>query len=1002
MNRRVVALCALFALSGFCGLIYESIWSHYLKHFVGHAAYAQSLVLMAFMGGMGLGAWLVSRWTHRIRNLLWGYAAVELIIGVTALAFHPAYGAIVEWAYTRLLPASCSAEGFCWSQWVLATALILPQSILLGTTFPLMTGGVIRMAPAQPGRSLALLYFLNSIGAVFGVLASGFVLIPWIGLPGALMTAGIGNVFLAVSVYYIGKSVDTTVPPPVAQGASTEPSVSASPGRPAFLHTLLVVSLLTGLSSFIYEIAWIRMLAMVLGSATHSFEIMLASFILGLALGGLWIRKRIERIPETLTFLAVVQIVMGVCALLTLPLYNHTFDIMAWLMSGLSRTEQGNVLFTLAQTVIALAVMLPATFCAGMTLPLISYYLFRHANGERAIGQVYAANTIGAIAGVLLTVHLLMPWLGLKNAMVVGAAIDIALGVALLQSRYRLTVPAGMAWKALAVGAVAFALVSPWVFQFDSRKMASSVFRLGQAVLDANAKVLFSNDGKTATVQVTQSASGVVALSTNGKSDGAIQMKPGAPTAADEATMALLGALPLAYRPRATEAAVIGFGTGMSSATLLGSPHLKRLDTIEIEPAMVEAAQHFRPVNELAFTDPRHHIVIEDAKAFFAKGQRKYDVIVSEPSNPWVSGVSSLFTEEFYARMRLYLRDDGVLVQWMHVYEITPVLVASVFRALTKTFPAYEAYMGSNGDMIIVASAGAELPRRSPEVFEMPRVKAMLERVGLGSTNRLDIQYMSNHRALQPLLASYGAATNSDYFPLVDLYGPQARFMRAHAQDITLIHTAEMPVLRAIDGWARVSFEGEAPKQEDLLSRQLPYVRAQQLAAFVRTGALPPADRDYIRDMDIAVIARNRLFTCKGQDLSAAPWDGVVRLATETIPFMTVADARQLWQAARNSPCAGALSESQARWLEMLALVAEGAWDRAGPLAAALLGQDDGKGPLQRNVLTQVSVTALLLAGQRDAAEKALADARKGASAGRLDDGWQRLLHSHARAAARR
>ncbi len=1013
------ALYALFALSGFCGLIYESIWSHYLKLFVGHAAYAQTLVLAVFMGGMGLGAWLVSRLTVRISNLLWGYALAELLIGLSALAFHPAFGLATAWAHATLLPSACAPEGFCAAHWVLASLFILPQSMLLGTTFPLMTGGVLRLAPADPGRKLALLYFLNSIGAVAGVLASGFLLIPAFGLPGALLTAGLGNIFLAVAVYFLGKPAGSNeakaaaeVAADVAADMAADVSADMAPhavappvtarvsAAPApLLAMLLAVSLLTGLSSFIYEVAWIRMLSMVLGSATHSFEIMLASFILGLALGGWWIRSRIDGIRQTLVFLACVQLAMGALALLTLPLYNHTFDAMAWLMGGLARSESGYALFTLALTAISLAVMLPATFCAGMTLPLITYRLYRQGSGERAIGQVYAANTLGAIAGVLLTVHLLMPGLGLKGAMVIGAAIDIALGIFLLAPKFRNSLPLRRPVAGLAVAALAIVIAAPWVYPLDPLRMNSSVFRVGRASLDEGTSVLFSKDGKTSTVHVARFTWGTTSLSTNGKSDGAIQMDPAKPVGGDELTMTLLGALPLAYLPGASDVAVIGFGTGMSSATLLGSPHLKRLDTIEIEPAMVEAAQHFRPVNELAFTDPRHHVVIEDAKSHFSRGRRRYDIIVSEPSNPWVSGVASLFTEEFYARARQHLNDDGLFVQWMHVYEITPELVASVFRAMTKSFPVYEIYMGTPGDMIIVAPAGGRMPQRTAALFDMPAVKTMLARAGIANDNQLSLQYLSNQRGLGPVLASYGATANSDFFPLVDLQGPKARYMGANATALTVLHTLDAPVLRALDGNARVGFDGDAPPSELILPRQLPYVRARQWASFVRDGVVPPQGLNHLGDMDLALIVRLRLFACRGSSLSDAPWEGVVKFAAETIPYLDAATGTALWQAVRASPCLRALSAAQRRWIDMFWFVAADRWEEAGALAERLLAEAEPSGPYQRLMLTQVSATAHVKQGRGEQAAKVLDAQLANLPAAERGNGWVRLLAAHAKVA---
>jgi predicted membrane-bound spermidine synthase len=984
-DKRIPVLYALFALSGFCGLIYESIWSHYLKLFVGHAAYAQSLVLAVFMGGMGLGAWLTARFTHRIRNLLWGYALVELVIGLSALAFHGNFIRVTDWAYASLLPGACSPEGLCIAQWVLAGLLILPQSMLLGTTFPLMTGGVLRLAPDMPGARLAMLYFLNSIGAVFGVLASGFVLIPLVGLPGTMMAAGIGNLFLAVCVYFVGK--------PRAADAAAVPSAGAAgvgATRAPLLGTLLVVSLLTGLSSFIYEVAWIRMLSMVLGSATHSFEIMLASFILGLALGGLAIRRRIDRLREILLALAAVQMAMGVFALLTLPLYNHLFDAMAWLMSGLARSEAGYVLYTVSLKAVALAVMLPATFCAGMTLPLITTQLYKGGSGERAIGQVYAANTVGAILGVLLTVHLLMPQIGLKNAMVVAAAIDIVLGLILLLPRWRSTARPGIGMRVGAAGSAAFVLAAGFVFSFDPLRMGSSVFRGRKASLDADIKIPFAVDGKTATVHVAQHPHGTWSLATNGKVDGAIQMKPGGVPSADEVTMTVLGALPYAYKPRAAEVASIGFGTGMTSSTLLGSPYLKRLDTIEIEAAMVEGARLFRPVNEAAYTDARHRIVIDDAKAFFARGGRRYDVIVSEPSNPWVSGVSSLFTEEFYRRMRGHLNDDGLLVQWIQLYEITPELLASVYRALASSFPHYDVWLGARADMIIVAGRSALPAPRLGAMLGMSGLRAALERVGLASEARLAVQHLGDERLFGPLVASHAGGTNSDYFPLVDLYGPKARFLGASAREWTSLDTTDAPLVRLLGTAAPPRWTGPPSPISDLASRQQPWLRAQQLATFVRHGTLPAPQHDRIGDRDMALVLRQRLFVCAGAGWADSPWDGVVRFAGDTIPFLPPEDAVELWRAVSASPCAASFDAGQQRWVELFVALSEQRWPDVERLAAALLGDPaQGSGP-RLLYLRQALALAHLAAGRADEAARQLA--------GQPPDTWARITGVLARA----
>jgi len=201
-------LFALFAVSGFCGLIYESIWAYYLKLFVGHAAYAQTVVLVVFIGGMAIGAWAAGRMAARTPNPLLAYAIVEAIVGLFALAFQWIFSTTTDWAYASLLPALCSADGICAPQWALAGLLILPQSILLGTTFPLMSAGILRAFPQAPGRTLSMLYFTNSLGAVFGVLASTFVLIPAFGLPGTTRAAGLMNLALAAVVAAIAMGTE--------------------------------------------------------------------------------------------------------------------------------------------------------------------------------------------------------------------------------------------------------------------------------------------------------------------------------------------------------------------------------------------------------------------------------------------------------------------------------------------------------------------------------------------------------------------------------------------------------------------------------------------------------------------------------------------------------------------------------------------------------------------------------------------------------------------------
>ncbi|HEX2334675.1 MAG TPA: fused MFS/spermidine synthase, partial [Burkholderiales bacterium] len=747
------AFYLLFTASGFAGLIYESVWTHYLKLFLGHAAYAQSLVLAVFMGGMAAGAAYCGRLSARLANPLAGYAVVEAAIGLAALVFHPVFVWLTDWSYDHLLPGLGSEWLALAAKLVVSCLLILPQSVLLGMTFPLMSAGLVRAHRGSPGESVAMLYFTNSLGAAAGVLASGFVLIAWAGLPGTLHTAGVLNLLIAGVVWLLARP-------------ARHPAVEKTVDSRTDLRLLLAIAFLTGLASFIYEIGWIRMLSLVLGASTHSFELMLATFILGLALGGLAVRRRADAAPEPARLLAGVQIAMGLAALATLPVYDLTFSLMETLLKGLARSETGYLLFNVSGAAIAALVMLPATFFAGMTLPLITAALLRRGAGESAIGQVYAANTLGAITGVIVAVHVGLPHLGLKGTLIAGALVDVALGLVLLKF---LGLFRGLAYAGAICGAL-FLAVGMGV-ELDVHKMTAGVFRHGELQTSRDASILFARDGKTATVHLVK-YSDATSLRTNGKSDGSINMDPAGQRGTDEITMVLTAALPLALKPETRTAAVIGIGTALTTHTLLQSLDVQRVETVEIEAAMAEAARGFMPRNSGAFADPRGAILIDDAKSFFSTRNRRYDLIISEPSNPWITGVANLFTADFFALLASRLAERGILCQWFHLYgmaeDATRSLVATVRSALPHVL-----VFDCGRDLLLLAS-------REPMRFDLARMTALFARPAVrDSLEQVPARYPFD-LLVELLLDERGAAAfagaarvNTDDNMLLELAAPR-------------------------------------------------------------------------------------------------------------------------------------------------------------------------------------------------------------------------------------
>ncbi|MEM9452915.1 MAG: spermidine synthase [Myxococcota bacterium] len=824
-GQRWRVLFLLFFLSGISGLIYESIWSRYIRLFVGSAATAQILVLSLFMGGMSLGALLAGRYLRRLRSPVVAYGLVEGFIGLYALAFPYLQDGAMRLSYDVLFPIVGSGGlggggAVVVTKWLVAALLILPPCVALGTTFPLMSVGILRRDLARSGEVLSLLYFTNSLGASAGALLSGFVLVGALGLPGTLMVAATINILIMLV------ALRDRDPAPPIEGRPVEGE--DGPGdatQGAMVWLFLAVAFGTGLSSFMYEIGWIRLLSMVLGSATHSFEVMLSAFILGLAMGGLFIRRRMDRFERPEVVLAVIQLAMGLAAIITLPLYAHAVDWMGKLMNhdagswevlgltiGLDRTESLWRTFNVLRYLLCLLIMFPATFCAGMTLPLLTHVMLRRGQPESVVGNVYGVNTLGSICGAVAAGLLLMPVIGIKGVIVLGALVDMVLGVWLIHNEIQLgRLTAGIRTFLLTAGGgtVLTVVVALMVIRVDPMKLTATVFRDGRTVLPDYYEILSYVDGRTASVTVVdnEQRAGYRIIYTNGKPDASVVLDRwpadrdrglGPSIAGDEPNQFLVGIVPLMAQPEATDAALIGFGSGVTCHTVLGSPHLERLDTVEIEPEMVEGSRFFMPINYRAYQDPRSHIVFDDAKAYFASAGLQYDFIVSEPTNPWVSGVSSLFTVEFYREVKRYLKPGGMLAQWLQGYELSDELMMSVLAAIDREFADYLVVRIGTLDWVILSSPDRPIPELSADVLGWPGLRESFDLLGIHDVGQVDGLIIANRRLLHPFIS--GRTPNRDVRPLLDTGAEKQRFMRSSAYFLHLLRWSPGPVLPVLAG----------------------------------------------------------------------------------------------------------------------------------------------------------------------------------------------------------
>ena len=961
MNRNRTWLLALFFLSGVSGLVYESVWSRTLRLWLGSAAIAQVLVLALFMGGMSIGALLAARGLRRLSSPIRAYAVCEGLIGLHALAFPLLSRGMQRAGYDWVLPSLGGGTAVTLAKWTMGALLILPPCVLLGMTFPWLSAGLIRRDPARSGEVLSGLYFTNSLGAAAGALACGLLLVPWLGLSGAMRLAGGLNLVVMASVLVLDRGGQSAAQAPVSPTAQV-PAGTLSLGLPFW------IAFGTGLSSFLYEIGWIRLLSMVVGSATQSFDVMLSAFVLGMAAGGLWVRKRVDRFERPVLALATAQFVMGVAAIATLPLYRVGVGAIAWLFTHGDRSVALWYGFHAVRYGVCLLIMLPATFCAGMTLPLLTHILLRAGRSEASIGHVYAANTVGSIAGAVLGGLVLMPAIGLHRVIVTGAAIDLALGVILLRldDRAQPAIPgASTVWRPMGVVALFAAVAGMLLLRPDSVTLTSTVYRYGKTDLGAASRIVSYTDGRTATVAVAELDSGAAfhALYTNGKPDASVTLErfplgrdKGKPPVAthDEPNQILTGMMPLLARPGARQVALIGFGSGMSAHVLLGSPHLERLDTVEIEPAIVEASRLFRKVNHRAYEDPRHHLHFDDAKAYFAWAGRKYDLIVSEPTNPWVSGVASLFTVEFYQEMRRYLRPGGLLAQWIQGYEMGDALLVPVLAALDSVYDDYLIVQIGARDWMILASPDQSVGVLDPEALGWEGMQGECELLGLDDIGRVDSLLVANRRMLRPFLRTQ--PRNTEDRPLLESGAERARFLQKSAALFHGLRSTAVPVREVLGGLEPRPYPSAEVASADLLLLLAPESGASLLRQHA-TGI--PAKRAAVRTDEMVVWEHDSAIV-RGGNGSWKWWAELTwAIYSKAAPFLPVEKSRW-WLEVMFTATKFNAPAFVGRAVEVMAALRSRNGKR---LAAAVEAVEPSDGVIPAEVLDQAGLLALELSG---------------------------------------
>lgn len=771
-----------FIASGACSLVYEVAWARYLGLFLGNTTLAHMCVLAAFMGGLALGSLAAGALVAWFRRPLAIYGLVEIVVGAYAAVFpHLIYP--VE---TRALAAASGLEigGSAWLGLKLAASvlvLLLP-TFLMGATFPLLVKHCQAHLPGGDGRA-EWLYAANCGGAVAGSLSAGFLLIPTLGLSTTLAAVGAGNVVLGAAAIALGMLAC-----PAAERLQRLPKSPSEAGDAAKLSAwpIYIAIGISGATAMAYELVWIRILAVVLGSSTYSFALMVAAFITGIALGSMaaGMMPRLRRNP--IAAFAAAETAIGLALAAGIPLYER-LPYVFWVWSSLFvRSESLVWLHYFTNYSLCFAVMVVPTFFFGMTLPLAIRSVGRGDRVASDAGFVYGANTLGTLAGSVATGLVLVPVLGLHGSLVIAVLLNVALGAYLFwisgTARGRL-----IAGAAVLAGAAIAALMPAW----NPASFVRGTFRSHGAAplswreykqLRFRGKILYQEQDGVASVAVLK-MTGVG----RGRTERTLMVdgKADASAFGDMPTQVLIGQLPMLLKPDARDVLVVGLGSGATVGSVLTHPAV-RVDCAEISPAVARAARCFEDVNHAALDNPRLRLVVEDARTFIAVAPRKYDVVVNQPSNPWIAGEGNLFSLDYFRSIDRALKPGGLLVQWFHTYEITDDLVAVILRTLRRVFPHTCLFQGVTHDYIIVASREPLAPdfEAMERRMRLEPVRADLDRISIDSAAALLGRQILSSEGLARLAGE--GSINTDDLPVLEYGAPLAQFTGAEAASVAL------------------------------------------------------------------------------------------------------------------------------------------------------------------------------------------------------------------------
>ncbi|MCX7957944.1 MAG: fused MFS/spermidine synthase [Deltaproteobacteria bacterium] len=778
----IIYIC--FFLSGMAGLIYQVVWSKYFNLFLGITSYSVAILLATFMGGLALGNHIFGKFADKSKNPLRLYAYLELGIGITCALFPLYFDGLFNLYFTVAKGSIPNSPGNLLLKIAFSIITILLPTTLMGGTLPVMSKFIIKQI-SDVGAKVGLLYFLNTVGAILGTLIGGYFIIHTLGVDFSMQLSSFVNIAIGITTYYLSKNItgEFSVSQNDTEGIRDDAGHEIT--YPDYKVKIVLIMIgISGFVSMLYEVVWTRMLALIIGSAVQSFAIMLFTFITGIAAGSYIIHKVLSKRINHLLWFAIIELLIAISIIAVLPLYMrlpYYFNIIG---SSIPKTESMFLFYEVTKIIICFIVMFLPTLFIGMTLPIASHINTKSiSNLGIGVGDTFSVNTLGNLLGSLFAGFLLLPVFGMENSMKTGIIINLLTGVVLLtitelKKAHKITLTIISVF--ISVFIVYYQFIDKEYIQRGSFRIRNRVAKTFEEFINNKNRenLLFYKEGKGSLVSVTKNKRGTLILRINGKPDASSEY--------DMPTQLWSGLLGVILHNNPEDIFVLGMGSGVTAGVAAINNEVKNVELLEVSKEVIEAGKLFKDVNFDVLNNRKVKVINSDGREYLRLNpDKKYDIIISEPSNPWIAGLASLFTIQYFEEVKSHLKDNGIFIQWFQAYETNDRIVNIMFNTIGNVFRYSYVFAPATLDFLIVAS---EKPlnlnkQRIYEKFSDPIFSsAIKDKNSIGIPDTIGEFASINLIGEKRFRTYYGRGdnelvVNEDKFPIIEYEAPKAFFI---------------------------------------------------------------------------------------------------------------------------------------------------------------------------------------------------------------------------------